>query len=53
MLRGLVIGWNEKFDIISTNFFPTGIVVEVNSKEMEKVYRVLNLYEHYGDRNPF
>jgi len=51
--EGLVTAWNKKFDIISTEVISSGIVIDVISKELGRIYNLINLYGSYGERKSF
>jgi hypothetical protein len=50
---GLFSGWNPIFVAISSSVLNAGIEIEIRSKELGKVYIIINLYGPYGDKKPF
>jgi len=50
MLGDLVSRWNANFEPISTNVMHVGIEIEVKSKELGRIFRIINLYGPYGDK---
>ena len=51
--RSLVSWWNSGLDAIPSNVMNVGIAVEVRSKGLGKVYRIINAYWPYSDRKSF
>lgn len=51
--RGLVTSWNENFDPISTNVLHACIVVELRSKALGNVFKLINVYGPCGDKKPY
>jgi hypothetical protein len=45
--------WNSIFDAISTHFLSTCIVLKGRYKGLDKVFKVVNLYDPYGYSKPF
>lgn len=50
---GLISDWNANLVVGSTYVFNANIEIEVRSKEIGKLYRIINLYGPNGERNPF
>jgi len=49
LLRGLVTSWNKKNYTVSTKFIPLVILIKVISKELGRVYNLINMYDPCGD----
>ena len=45
-----MIGCNDGIDSISTHFLTRGIVLEGKVKVLNEVFRLVDLYESYGDK---
>jgi hypothetical protein len=44
MLGGLLIGWKNFLDRVSSQFLNIGIQIEVWSKKLGKFFSIINLY---------
>jgi hypothetical protein len=48
--KGLVIGWNENFDALSTHTLDEGNILEVKAKYFRKAFKLANLCGPYEDK---
>ena len=53
LFGGLVIGWSFDIDTLSTSILSIGLQVECRSKEMGKVFDIINLYGPDEEMNIF